>query len=97
MSDLISRQDALEAIKYAELGMEYEAVETIPPTQQWILCSERLPEERKSVLTWMNDDYYEINHLIDSDNGEWFLDGVVAWMPLPTPYTESEVRYGEIH
>ena len=30
MDDLISRQAALKAIKFAELGCEYEAVEAVP-------------------------------------------------------------------
>ena len=34
MSDLISRQAALEAIKHAELGKEYEAVEALPTIEE---------------------------------------------------------------
>lgn len=43
MSDLISRQDVIKAIKYAELGCELEAIEALPSAQpepaiplQWI-------------------------------------------------------------
>lgn len=44
MDDPISRQAALEAIKHAELGKEYEAVEALPTieerkTGRWIDCT----------------------------------------------------------
>lgn len=77
---------------------------TVEP-QQWIPCSERLPEE---------DDYHDFWAMPDgavlwcNDNGEigvgWNYSGtkvwsdlwgygvkdVVAWMPLPKPYYEDE-------
>jgi hypothetical protein len=59
---------------------------TIEPDQQWVLCSTKLPEYGEAVLTCMVDGDYNINHIIDEDNGEWFYDGVLAWMPLPQPY-----------
>lgn len=57
--------------------------------QKWIPCSERLPEYGQPVLTYnLEDDEYEINHIIDEEDGEWFIHGVDAWMPLPKPYKE---------
>lgn len=55
---------------------------------QWIPVSERLPEYGTEVVTINKDDEYEINHVIDEEDGEWFFDGAVAWMPLPEPYAE---------
>lgn len=52
---------------------------------QWTSCSDRLPEYGEAVLTINDDEDYEINHIIDEDNGEWFYEGAIAWMPLP-PY-----------
>ena len=57
---------------------------------QWIPCSERIPEYGEAVLTVNDDEDYEINHVIDEDNGEWFYDGAIAWMPLPEPYKGEE-------
>ena len=35
MSELIDRQAALDAIKYAELGLEYDEVEKVPIFNPW--------------------------------------------------------------
>ena len=50
-------------------------------------CSEKLPEYGEAVLTINEDGDYEVNHIIDEDNGEWFYEGAIAWMTLP-PYKE---------
>lgn len=57
--------------------------------QHWIPVTERLPEYGTEVVTINKDDEYEINHVIDEEDGEWFWDGAVAWMPLPEPYKEA--------
>ena len=58
---------------------------------QWIPCSERLPKYGQPVLTYnLKDDEYEVNHIIDEEDGEWFTHGVDAWMPLPEPYEENK-------
>ena len=58
---------------------------------QWIPVSERLPKFREKVVTYhSDDDDYEINHIIDEEDGEWYLHGVTAWMPLPEPYKGEE-------
>ena len=53
---------------------------------EWIPCSERLPEYGIQVLTTDKDGDFELNHIIDEDDGEWFWNGAIAWMPLPEPY-----------
>lgn len=67
----------------------------------WIPCSERLPKEKARVLTYdtMGDIVFG-----QYDKGRWYWeaeacadywaknDGVIAWMPLPKPYVESEVE-----
>ncbi len=58
------------------------------PEPHWIPVTERLPEYGTEVLTINKDDEYEINHIIDEEDGEWFLHGAIAWMPLPEPYKE---------
>lgn len=57
----------------------------------WIPCSERLPEYGESVLCYFGtDEDFGVNHIIDEEDGEWFDDGVTAWMPLPEPpYKEN--------
>ena len=79
MNDLISRQDAIEAIKLTsspylvELNDTYQAqvkaLKELPSAQQWIPCSERMPEcDYTDVLICVYDkrkgcekDYYIIS------------------------------------
>lgn len=64
--------------------------ECLPSAQQWIPCSEWLPEYGESVLCYFGtDEDFGVNHIIDEEDGEWFIDGVTAWMPLPEPYKEE--------
>ncbi len=44
MSDLIDRQVALEAIKYAEFGCEYEAIEQLPAVGMRLIDADALKE-----------------------------------------------------
>ena len=68
MDDSISRQDALTCIsnlypnipinrewwykKYEPFIKCEEAIKSLPPAQQWIPCSERLPEEGELILLY---------------------------------------------
>ena len=80
----------LEALDMAITALEAEetwyVTHEYPPKTRWIPVSERLPEYGTQVLAIHKDGDYEINHVIDEEDGEWFLNGVIAWMPLPEPY-----------
>ena len=108
MSDLISRQAAIDELDKGAWGVEWDKtlaktmIESLPPAQpeQWILCSERLPEDNSDILvTYVEKDEKRIAP-VNYGCGTWFdcffnkvLDqvGVLAWMPLPEPYeAESE-------
>lgn len=61
----------------------------------WIPCSERLPEESlNSVIGW--DAYRNRSCFVQYYCGRWILGNdvdsvkIIAWMPLPEPYEESE-------
>lgn len=69
---------------------------------QWIPCSERLPEEGKSVLVWY--EYYAYgnkNRIVQTYGvgrvyGDFWAGDVqgtrskcIAWMPLPEPYNKE--------
>lgn len=73
--------------------------------QQWISVEERLPEENKSVLLYMKSRSSSGTCIQTGsiDKGFWFTQSypgfqglanrefhVMAWMPLPGPYTEEK-------
>ena len=86
--DITWKDDYEGGIKDActDILEEINKMPTIEP-QQWIPCSERLPEERQEVLVTVN------NGAIYTDVDKWISDSfwyhghyVIAWMPLPEPY-----------
>lgn len=101
MSDLINRKWLMECVDEGWIKFDTEKdtntyihlirdiAPSVKPEQRWVQCSERLPEYGEAVLTIDKDEEYEINHVIDEDDGEWFIDGVIAWTPLPS-YKEVE-------
>ena len=62
----------------------------------WIPCSERLPDEKQTVLVWCPE--YKNIYCAYLEKKKWWMFGalvqivpnaVVAWMPLPEPYRED--------
>lgn len=55
--------------------------------QQWIPCSERLPDQNGKYLVVGRQ---KAINILKFDGGRWYGKwGVVAWMPLPEPYKED--------
>ena len=79
--------EQMTAIDMAIEALSAEAV------QGWIPCSERLPEVGEICLLtvheygWNCKDYIRVIIGKYSDN---YADHILAWMPLPDPYTEME-------
>ena len=107
--DLISRQAAIDAIcdncetVHAFCPhypcKKYLAIEALPPTQQWIPVTERLPEPNEREENGCERYYLTQNEygdmMVCSWNGfKWLQiyqyelmdDEIVAWMPLPIPW-----------
>ena len=73
-------------------------------SQRWIPCNERLPKDYSSCLCTIRNHYTYDNHIEVYDHvvvynpaeKEWLDESsklafeVIAWMPLPEPYRESE-------
>lgn len=109
-NDLIRRSDAIDAIcktrtndvvsyHYADLFINalYQ-VPSVDRPQEWIPCSERLPNENGTYLTtyeWVGKTgtkYIEIEG-IDFEHGRWDChdyEKVTAWMPLPEPWKGAD-------
>lgn len=108
MNDAISRAAALAVVekmyKLCEGNLsDYHdllvaCITDLTPAQQWIPCSERLPEPGVNVLVdvaYIPEGYrFPLADMIGED-GEWInCDGsnwfAVAWMPIPEPYKEHD-------
>ena len=81
-------QDKIGDAAYRICAEFIERLPSAQPEQQWIPCSERMPEEIGSYPVWTAPGFG--NHFSTSywDGKEWTL-RVVAWMPLPEPYKEE--------
>lgn len=76
-----------------------DKINNSPKVGKWIPVSEKLPEQLEKVLVFTNHDSYYIARL--NTKKEWVCIAemvateinyaeVIAWMPLPEPYKESE-------
>ena len=98
MSDNISRRAVMDAVNGLEYIQDYvkdyvnSAIGKVPSKDEWIPCSERLPEEYDEYLCQDADGYRFVGWL---ENAEWCKKHVVkwdivAWMPLPEPYRKEK-------
>lgn len=89
MSELIDRQAALDAIKFAELGCEYDEVEKVQIFNPWHRVEEPPKENGRYLVSWevaVTTDEYK--------DGVWLYASmfnlhVTHWMPLPEPPKED--------
>ena len=107
--DVIYKQAAIDAIKKHYRAHDNDLLELIafdieqlPSAQQWIPCSERLPEDNRQVLVYACSVHFALakyDEMRDA-NGiykmQWVtydawkplykIKDVIAWMPLPESY-----------
>lgn len=88
MADLIDRKAALHPlVTMVSNGIDWIPafhIRDLPSAQQWILCSERMPEAMEEVLVTSKRGYVYTSRIV---HGQFEYGGeVVAWMPLPDPY-----------
>ena len=68
---------------------------TVDPKPQWIPVAERLPEDDTMMLVTCRTKRGLLNvnrayYFGGSWHGSGSMSGVVAWMPMPTPYDPEE-------
>ena len=101
MSELIDRQQAIDAIENSSKPYVWQGAEIVrnlpaaQPEPQWIPIERELPRDGSwniftdgkniSVERYKAD---AIDHFFPA--GRWFqLEDVIAWMPLPSPYQKG--------
>ena len=97
--ETISLRETVES--YAEMNGLLDHMRYVDD-QKWIPVSERLPNRHQRVLCYLK--YEQESPDIISENtyiggGVWMSesDKVVAWMPLPEPYTPYKGEHNEKH
>lgn len=92
MDELISKQDAINALKRAETlarafgyHVVLETVRELPSAEpRWIPCSERLPEEDGVYLVTTSKGQVQVHVFNHNGNSEeYWMRCNKAWMPLP--------------
>lgn len=94
MRELIDREDALDAIKFAELGREYDEVEKVQIFNPWHRVEEELPDDSRDVIIFTASKIIGVGSFIRPNWYQWYSGGglpvdVTYWMPLPEPPKED--------
>lgn len=109
MKDLIERQAAIDAVikRDANCGIDNaEVLKNLPSAQQWIPCSERLPENGRQVLVYAISTHFALakyDEMLEADGSykkQWVtfdawkpfytVKNVIAWCELSEPYRGEE-------
>ena len=79
-----------------EIVEEDKGIKKCPKCGEWIPCSERLPEDSRSVLIYTKEGRVA-EGCYNQEGLEWWQfrwsvrnPHVIAWMPLPEPYEKGE-------
>lgn len=93
--EILSKNSIFEKITNAEGKNIFEIIDEQPKTD-WIPCSERLPEEYKSVLICAFNGFVYIAERFDGkfcicDDCDFYYEEqeISAWQPLPQPYKKE--------
>lgn len=105
MGDNISRQAALAyPLSWEHYDKEHgdwkficgvesyrEYIEHLPSVDEWIPCSERLPDkDGEYIVTQKNGSIGRYVFSCEGNSEEYFKRCAIAWMPLPEPYKGGE-------
>jgi hypothetical protein len=91
--DRLGVMKALDEAKIKTTSEEYDriidVIGSMPTINRWIPVTERLPDKNGRYLcTYKNEDGICVDFGLYED-GEWYVSGATAWMPLPESYEEG--------
>ena len=91
MSELIDREDALDAIKFAELGREYDEVEKVQIFNPWHRVEEKPKEADQYFVIWENNGDRGGGAAWFSLRLGWIWGGpkITHWMPIEPPKEDA--------
>lgn len=106
MADLIERSRAISAVNWHGQRCDcIEEIRNIPAVNQWIPCSERLPEQGQRVIVqfrYSNNTGTVISTAQRTYSGSWIVDAmqyadkeritIQAWMPQPDAYEPPDIE-----
>lgn len=88
------KRTGIEEHEQSAFNLAIDLIKIQPIFGKWIPCSERLPKQSlNSVIGW--DAYRERCCFVQYYMNEWILGNhetvkIVAWMPLPEPYSSED-------
>ena len=95
-----ARPRGMETETVVEIGTAISIVNELAEKYKsdWIPCSERLPNEATTYqvteeVVINSKKQYVVDIRLFGTEGEWLCPSnrkIIAWMPLPAPYTEGE-------
>lgn len=103
LRELIDQAPTIKTFTLADIEEQYrkglEKGLEERPHGEWIPVSERLPEEDEDIIIThlgnMKKPIVDVSYFdgdFRSEDGEAYFSEVIAWMPLPEPYTRGEAE-----
>jgi hypothetical protein len=82
---LINEIETVEEAVWLDEALDM-AIKALEQEPKWIPVSEGLPEDDGLYLVYTEEQPF----VCPFEDGEFFIDEVLAWMPLPSPYQPQE-------
>ena len=93
MSELIDRQAALDAIKFAELGREYDEVEKVQIFNPWHRVEVEEPTKAGWYLVMDEDGDFNVDEWHNTFGWQFVTpsdaDRITHWMPIEPPKEDA--------
>lgn len=88
--DMLPYSELSEEVKEYDRVTARAVLHNLPNLSTWIPVEEQSPEDRQTVLASNGRYVYLVEYDADLDAPFGDMDDIVAWMPLPEPYTPDK-------